>query len=74
MRTGRILACSGDWLHVEVRLTRSMKPLAKTDAPAGAVRGWTDGTCASETTPCGSSDEEQRKLNSWSPPAPSPPE
>ncbi|WP_158816295.1 hypothetical protein [Methylocapsa sp. S129] len=48
----RILGCSGDWVHVEVGLRPGEKALAKTDAPAGAVRGWADGTCASQTTTC----------------------
>ncbi|WP_158818345.1 hypothetical protein [Methylocapsa sp. S129] len=36
----RVLACSGDWLHVEFARTRGMRPLAKTDGPPDAVRGW----------------------------------
>ena len=68
----RILGCSGDWVHVEIGLHPGEKALAKTDAPAGAVRGWADGTCASQTTSCvpgvGSSPLPT------SPPAPAPPE
>jgi hypothetical protein len=48
----RILGCSGDWVHVEIGLHPGEKALAKTNAPAGAVSGWADGTCASQTTPC----------------------
>ena len=48
----RILGCSGDWVHVEIALRPGEKALAKTDAPVGAVRGWANGTCASQTTPC----------------------
>jgi hypothetical protein len=69
VRTRRILACSGDWVHVEVALTRGVKPPVKTDAPPSAVRGWANGVCTSQTTPC--------TLNPgapWSPPAPLPPE
>jgi hypothetical protein len=64
----RILGCSGDWVHVEVGLSPGAKALAKTDAPAGAVRGWANGTCASQTTPCAPGQGPS------SPPAPAPPE
>jgi hypothetical protein len=67
----RILGCSGDWVHVEVGLRPGEKALAKTNAPAGAVRGWANGTCASQTTPCVPGQNAP-----WpsSPPAPLPPE
>jgi len=68
----RILGCSGDWVHVEVGLRPGEKALARTDAPAGAVRGWANGTCASQTTPCVPYD--QSAPWPWSPPAPLPPE
>ena len=67
----RILGCSGDWVHVEVGLRPGEKALTKTDAPAGAVRGWANGTCASQTTPC---VPDQSAPWPWSPPAPLPPE
>ena len=63
----RILACSGDWVQVEVALAQGMKPLVKTDAPAGAVRGWANGTCTAQLTTC---DFDQSRP--WSPPAPLP--
>jgi hypothetical protein len=68
----RILGCSGDWVHVEIGLSSGEKALAKTNAPAGAVRGWANGTCASQTTPCVRDDPGAP----WpsSPPAPLPPE
>jgi hypothetical protein len=65
----RILACSGDWVQVEVALVKGMKPLIKTDAPAGAVRGWANGTCTAQLTTC---DFDQSRP--WSPPAPLPPQ
>jgi hypothetical protein len=65
----RILACSGDWVQVEVALVKGMKPLLKTDAPAGAVRGWANGTCTAQLTTC---DFDQSRP--WSPPAPLPPQ
>jgi hypothetical protein len=71
VRPRRILGCSGDWVHVEVGLSRGAKPLAKTDAPPGAVRGWANGICANETTPC---TFDQSVPWPWSPPAPLPPE
>ena len=67
----RILGCSGDWVHVEIALRPGEKALAKTDAPAGAVRGWANGTCASQTTPC---VPHQSGPWPWAPPAPLPPE
>jgi hypothetical protein len=69
VRTRRILACSGDWVHVEVKLTRGMKPLVKTDEPPGAIKGWANGVCTSQTTPCALDPSTP-----WSPPAPLPPE
>ena len=48
----RILSCSGPWLHVEVALPTGVKPEFKTDAPPGMVRGWVDGTCGTQKTPC----------------------
>src|ERR1700677_3435117 len=68
----RILGCSGDWVHVEVGLRPGEKALAKTDAPAGAIRGWANGACASQTTPCVPYDLSAPWP--WAPPAPLPPE
>jgi hypothetical protein len=65
----RILACSGDWVRVEIALQKGMKPLRASGAPAGAVRGWSNGTCTSQLTTC---DFDQ--ATPWSPPAPLPPE
>jgi hypothetical protein len=64
----RILACSGDWAEVEIALGKGMKPLLKTDAPAGAVRGWANGTCIAQLTTC-----DFTLTTPWSPPAPLPP-
>jgi hypothetical protein len=63
----RILACLGDWVHVEFALPRGTIPRLETDAPAGAVRGWADLTCAAQLTTCDNG-------RPWSPPAPMPPE
>jgi hypothetical protein len=65
----RILACSGDWALVEVALVKGMKPLLKTDAPAGAVRGWANGICIQQLTTC-----DFTLTTPWSPPAPLPPQ
>ena len=65
----RLLACSGDWVKVEIALQKGMKPLRASGAPAGAVRGWSNGTCTSQLTTC---DFDQSRP--WSPPAPLPPE
>jgi hypothetical protein len=65
----RIIACSGDWVRVEVELEKDMKPLLATDAPKGAVRGWANGTCTAQLMTCGFSQDTP-----WSPPAPLPPE
>ena len=65
----RILACSGDWVHVEIAVTPGMKALASGDAPPGAARGWANGTCANQLTTC---DFDQNRP--WSPDAPLPPE
>jgi len=35
----RIVACSGDWVLVEIALVNGLKPLLETHAPKGAVRG-----------------------------------
>src|SRR5262249_16074366 len=59
----RILACSGDWLHVELALKPGMKPLLASDAPAGMVRGWSNGTCTNQLTTCDFSQDTP-----WSPP------
>jgi hypothetical protein len=40
-------------------------PLLKPDAPAGAVRGWANGTSTAQLTTC---DFDQSRP--WSPPAP----
>jgi hypothetical protein len=64
----RIIACSGDWVQVEVALEKGMKPLLESGAPKGAVRGWANGTCAEQFAVCPSPDTP------WSPPAPLPPE
>jgi hypothetical protein len=64
----RIIACSGDWVQVEVALVKGMKPLLESGAPKGAVRGWANGTCAEQFAVCPYPDTP------WSPPAPQPPE
>ena len=64
----RIIACSGDWVQVEVALEKGMKPLLESAAPKGAVRGWANGTCAEQLAVCPYPDTP------WSPPAPLPPE
>ncbi|GEP58935.1 SH3 domain-containing protein [Reyranella soli] len=64
----RIIACSGDWVQVEVALEKGMKPLLESGAPKGAVRGWADGTCPEQFAVCPYPDTP------WSPPAPLPPE
>ena len=64
----RIIACSGDWVQVEIALVKGMTPLLESGAPKGAVRGWANGTCAEQFAPCGYSNTP------WSPPAPLPPE
>jgi hypothetical protein len=71
MTPRRILGCSGDWVQVEVGLSPGAKGLAKTNAPAGAIRGWANGTCASQTTRCA---PDQGAPWPSSPPAPLPPE
>jgi hypothetical protein len=48
----RLLACSGDWVKVEIALVKDMKPLLETDTPKGAVRGWANGTCTAQLTTC----------------------
>ena len=65
----RIIACSGDWVQVEVALEKGLKPLLESGAPKGAVRGWANGTCAMQFTTCDFSGDTP-----WSPPAPLPPE
>ena len=65
----RILACSGDWVRVELALVKGMKPLLESGAPKGAVRGWANGTCAEQFTTCDFNGDTP-----WSPPAPLPPE
>jgi hypothetical protein len=69
VRMRRILSCSGDWVHVELALVKGMKLLRTTDAPTGAVRGWSNGTCTQELTTCDFGGDRP-----WSPPAPLPPE
>jgi hypothetical protein len=64
----RLLSCSGDWVHVEIALAKGMKPLLDGGAPKGALRGWADGTCAEQFAVCPSPGD------TWSPPAPPPPE
>ena len=64
----RIIACSGDWVQVEVALVKGMKPLLESGAPKGAVRGWANGTCAEQFAVCPYPDTP------WSPAAPLPPE
>ena len=63
-----IIACSGDWVQVEVALEKGMTPLLESGAPKGAARGWVNGTCAEQFVPCG------YQHTPWSPPAPLPPE
>jgi hypothetical protein len=65
----RLMACSGDWVEVEVALMKGMKPLLESGAPKGAVRGWANGTCAEQFTTCDFNQDTP-----WSPPAPLPPE
>jgi hypothetical protein len=63
-----IIACSGDWVQVEVALVEGMTPLLQSGASKGAARGWVNGTCAEQLVPCGYDHTP------WSPPAPLPPE
>jgi hypothetical protein len=63
-----IIACSGDWVQVEVALEKGMTPLLESGASKGAPRGWVNGTCAEQFAPCG------YEHMPWSPPAPLPPE
>ena len=65
----RVIACSGDWVHVEVTLEKEMKPLLATQAPQGAVRGWANGTCSAELETCAFSQDTP-----WSSAAPLPPD
>jgi hypothetical protein len=65
----RLIACSGDWVQVEVALVKGMTPLLESGAPKGAVRGWANGTCAEQFTTCDFNGDTP-----WSPPAPLPPE
>ncbi len=65
----RILACSGDWVHVEIAQVKGLKPLIASGAPAGAIRGWANGTCTNQLTTCDFSQDRP-----WSPDAPLPPE
>jgi hypothetical protein len=77
----RFIACSGDWVQVELGLTKEMTLLLKSGEPKGAldlpvvallargaVRGWANGTCILQLAPCGYEHVP------WSPPAPLPPE
>jgi len=61
MTRRRILGCSGDCEHMEVGLRPGEKALAKTNAPAGVVKGWANGTCGFQTTPC-VIDEADRQI------------
>jgi hypothetical protein len=54
-------------VQVEVELEKDMKPRLATDAPTGAVRGWTNGTCSAQLMTCDFSQDTP-----WSPPAPLP--
>jgi hypothetical protein len=63
----RMIACSGDWVHVEVAMMKGMTPLLESGAPKGAVRGWANGTCAEQLTTCDFGQDRP-----WSPPAPLP--
>ena len=65
----RIIACSGDWVQVEVALVKGMQPQLESGAPKGAVRGWANGTCAEQFATCDFNQDTP-----WSPPAPLPPE
>ena len=65
----RIIACSGEWVQVEIELAKPMKPLIDSGAPKGAARGWANGTCAEQFATCGTSPDTP-----WSPPAPLPAE
>jgi len=64
----RLIACSGDWVQVEIALAKGTKPLLESGAPKGAARGWANGTCGFQFAFCGYPDTP------WSPPAPLPPE
>jgi hypothetical protein len=46
-----------------------MTPLLESGASKGAVRGWTNGTCARQLAICDFGQDRP-----WSPPAPLPPE
>jgi hypothetical protein len=65
----RIIACSGEWVQVEIELAKAMKPLRDSAAPKGAARGWANGTCTEQFTTCDFGPDTP-----WSPPAPLPPE
>ena len=65
----RMIACSGDWVHVEVAPIKGMTTLLESGAPKGAVRGWTNGTCARQLATCDFGED-----GPWSPPAPLPAE
>ena len=45
------------------------RPLVASGAPAGAIRGWANGTCTNQLTTCDFSQDRP-----WSPDAPLPPE
>jgi hypothetical protein len=65
----RMIACSGDWVHVEVAPIKGMTTLLESGAPKGAVRGWANGTCAEQLSTCDFGQDRP-----WSPPAPLPKE
>jgi hypothetical protein len=65
----RLIACSGDWVQVEVALMKGMKPLLDSGAPNGAVRGWANGICAEQFAACDFNQDTP-----WSPPASLPPD
>jgi hypothetical protein len=56
-------------VHVEIAQVKGLKPLIASGAPAGAIRGWANGTCTNQLTTCDFSQDRP-----WSPDAPLPPE
>jgi hypothetical protein len=65
----RMIACSGEWVEVEIELDKAMKPLSDSGAPKGAARGWANGTCTEQFATCDFGPDTP-----YSPPAPLPPQ
>jgi len=63
----RMIACSGEWVQVEIELDKAMKPLRDSGAPPGAARGWANGTCVEQFATCDFGPDTP-----YSPPAPLP--